>query len=268
MIDIHCHCLPGLDDGAGTMEESIEFCRMAAADGVHTIVATPHMRDDTFPNTREAVLSAHLRLRERLRRESIPIRLLPGAEVHLAADLTERCGNGELVTYGDAGKYLLLELPYQQFPARVEDVVFQLRLLGVTPVLAHPERIAYFFDDPARLGRLIELGALTQFTASSLSGKFGARIQEFCWDMLHRGWVDAIGSDAHDLEYRPPRLSEAVARLEEWIGEEAARRMVVDVPAGILDGKNPEQIAVRRPPQPPPRPRRKWWFGFRRRRSG
>lgn len=268
MIDIHCHVLPGLDDGADTLEESIDFCRMAAADGVGTIVATPHMRYDTFPNTRPAIFEAQRRVRDQLDKESIPIRLVAGAEVHLAPDVAERCGRGDLITYADAGKYLLLELPYQQFPAKVEEVVFQLRLQGVTPVLAHPERIAYFFDDASRLGRLIELGALTQFTASSIAGKFGTQVQEFCWNMLQRGWVDSLASDAHDLRFRPPRLSEAVTLLGEWIGEETACRMVEDVPRGILEGRSPEEIALRRPVESPARKRRGWWFRFGRRGGG
>jgi protein-tyrosine phosphatase len=262
MIDIHCHILPGIDDGADTLEESVDFCRMASADGVRTIVATPHMRYDTFPNSREVILGSLGQVRDQIKKESIPVQLLPGAEVHLAPDVAERCSRGELITYADAGKYLLLELPYQQFPAKVEEVVFQLRLQGVTPILAHPERIAYFFDDAARLGRLIELGALTQFTASSVCGKFGTQVQEFCWDMLQRGWIDSLASDAPDLRYRPPRLSEGVARLAEWVGEETAQRMVDGVPRGILEGRNPEEIALRRPPEPPARKRRGWWFRF------
>lgn len=265
MIDIHCHLLPGIDDGAKTIEESVEFCRMAELDGIRTIVATPHMRYDTFPNTAEGIQKAHASLSARLEREEVPVRLILGAEVHLAPDLADRFRSGDLITYGGVGKFLLLELPYQQFPARVEEMVFQFRLLGVTPVLAHPERIAFFLDDSTRLGRLIELGALTQFTASSITGKFGGPIQSFCREMFEKGWVDTIASDAHDLRHRPPILSSAMAVVKEWAGEEAANRVVEGTPRGIIEGKSPDSFVVRRPPDRPPA-RRKWWF--RRGRSG
>ena len=124
---------------------------MAELDGIRTIVATPHMRYDTFPNTAEGIRKAHASLSARLEREAVSVRLILGAEVHLAPDMADRFRSGDLITYGGVGKFLLLELPYQQFPARVEEMVFQFRLLGVTPVLAHPERIAFFLDDSTRL---------------------------------------------------------------------------------------------------------------------
>lgn len=265
MIDIHCHILPAIDDGADTLEESVRFCRMAVADGIHSIVTTPHMRDDTYPNTPETIRPVFRKLVERVREEGIPIRLIPGAEVHLAPDLPARHRAGRLMTYAEQGKFLLLELPYQQYPVRVEEVIFQLRLLGITPVLAHPERTSFILDDPSRLGRLRELGAMTQFTGSSILGKFGQEVVEFCQEMVQRGWMDTIATDAHDLRYRPPKLSEAVNRLAEWIGPEKARRMVDAVPRGITEGRDPDsfrEAAIRDEPRP------RGWSWFRRRRAG
>jgi protein-tyrosine phosphatase len=246
MIDLHCHALPGIDDGAATLEESLAFCRIAAEDGVRVLVCTPHMREGFYRNPAGTIRERLAELRDAVAEAGIELELLPGSEVHIGPDLPERVASGELMTYNDGGRYLLLELPYRQYPVRVEDLVFSLKLAGLTPVLAHPERIRFFQDDAGRVESLVRMGCLGQLTSSSLIGTFGSRVRELSEEMIERGLVHVLGSDAHDLEYRPPKLAAARARWAELKGEEEAERATETLPRIILDGTSFD------PPEPAP----------------
>jgi len=149
MIDLHNHLLPAIDDGSKGMEETIEFLRIAARDGVRVITATPHMKPGVYDNDRAAILEAVERVRAAASGdvEAGKVELLPGAEVYYTADVVDRARRGSLMTIGDRGRYILLELPYQQVPMQVDETIFQLRLLGLTPLMAHPERVAYYLED-------------------------------------------------------------------------------------------------------------------------
>lgn len=238
MIDLHNHLLPGIDDGARKLEETLEFLRIAARDGIRTITATPHMKQGVYDNTRQDILDRVNLVREAQKGdEAEAITLLPGAEVYFTADLKDRAREGNLMTVGDGGRYLLLELPYQQIPLRVDDTIFQLRLLGITPLMAHPERVAYYVEDIERVAASVRLGALTQVTGASITGRFGAKVRDFSLRLLERNLVHVLASDSHDVRYRPPVLSEAVKAAAEVVGEAAARRMVEDNPRAILEGR-------------------------------
>ena len=251
MIDTHCHLLPGLDDGAPDMAAAEAMARVAAEDGVSQIVATPHSREWDYNNERSRILTAVEALRVHLKRAGIPLRLHVGAEVHLTDRLVAKIRSGQLATFGDAGKYLLLECPYRTPPVRLEETIFELRVAGITPVLAHPERIRWFQEDLARLESAIRLGALGQMTSSSLVGDFGRTIAALAETMVRRGLVHARGSDAHDTEHRPPRLAAARARWAELAGDDAARIAVEDAPRAFLGGTPFEAAA----PSPAPAPR-------------
>lgn len=238
MIDLHNHLLPGIDDGARKLEDTLELLRLARRDGVRTVVATPHMKPGVYDNPRRAILERVALVREAQRGdEAEGVELLPGAEVYYTADVTARARTGELMTVGDRGKYLLLELPYQQIPMQVEDTIFQLRLLGITPLMAHPERVAYYLEDIERVAASVRLGALTQVTAGSITGRFGDKARDFARAMLSRNLLHVIASDSHDVRYRPPTLSEGMRAAAGVVGEAAARRMVEETPAAILAGR-------------------------------
>ena len=248
MIDLHNHLLPGIDDGAKKVEETLEFLRLARRDGVRVIVATPHMKPGVYDNDREAILQRVAMVREAARGdEAEGVELLPGAEVYFTADLAARARAGDLMTVADRGRYLLLELPYQQIPMHVDDSIFQLRLLGITPLMAHPERVAYYLDDIERVAASVRLGALTQVTACSLTGKFGDKARQFALAMLERNLIHVLATDSHDVRYRPPILSEAVRTAAAIVGEAGARRMVEDTPQAILDGKDIEVAEAEAP---------------------
>jgi protein-tyrosine phosphatase len=250
MVDLHCHVLPAIDDGSESLDHSLEFCRVALADGVTTLVATPHQKPGQFDNPPPAVHHKVLELQGALDEAAIDVRIVEGAEVYCTPDLPQRLKEGQVTTINAAGRYLLLEFPYQQFPLRPEDTVFQLKLAGVTPVLAHPERIAFFTADMGRLETLIRLGCLTQVTAAAILGGFGAKAKDFAERMLERGLVHIISSDAHDTVYRPPVLSKARDAAAAVVGSERAMAMVSEVPRAVCEGREWEPWEL--PADPPP----------------
>jgi protein-tyrosine phosphatase len=242
MIDLHNHLLPAIDDGSKGMEETLEFLRIAGRDGIRVITATPHMKPAVYDNDRRVILESVARVRAAAEgdAEAGKVELLPGAEVYFTADVVDRARRGELMTVGDRGRYVLLELPYQQVPIHVDETIFQLRLLGLTPLMAHPERVAYYLEDFERVAASVRLGALTQVTGASVTGKFGSKAREFAHRMLERNLVHVLSSDAHDVRHRPPVLSDAVRAAAALVGAEAARRFVDDNPRAILEGREVE----------------------------
>jgi protein-tyrosine phosphatase len=250
MIDLHNHLLPGIDDGAKKLEETLEFLRVARRDGITTVTATPHMKPGVYDNTRAVIFERIALVKEAARGdEAEQVELLPGAEVYFTADVVERAKTGHLMTVGDRGKYVLLELPYQQIPMKVDDTIFQLRLLGITPIMAHPERVAYYLEDFDRIVASVRLGALTQVTGSSISGRFGTKARDFAVRMLEQNLIHILASDSHDVRYRPPILSDARQAVAKLAGETTARLLVEDNPRSILAG---EDVELEPPPPEPP----------------
>jgi protein-tyrosine phosphatase len=252
MIDLHCHVLPGIDDGSESLEQSLEFCRVALADGVSTLVATPHQKPGMYDNPPPVIREKLLDLRAAIREAGLEIEIVEGAEVYCTMDVALRLKEGQVTTINGMGRYVLLELPYQQIPIRPEETIFQLKLAGVTPVLAHPERIGYFTADIGRLENMVRLGCLTQLTAASLLGGFGQKAREFSLEMLERNLTHVISSDAHDTVYRPPVLSEARAAAAEIVGPERAMAMVSEVPKAVCDGVEwePWEVPESEPQEP------------------
>ena len=244
MIDLHTHILPGVDDGVKDEDEAVEFARAAFADGVRTLVATPHSKDGFFENGRAQVRAAVERLEGKLREAGIGLMLLPGAEVYVAPDLVERVKDGRALTLGDNGKTLLLELSLSQYPMDLQNLVFSLRLAGLVVLFAHPERIRYFQEDVKRWEEMVRLGAYGQITTGSVLGTFGEDAQEFSELLLRRGLAHVLASDAHNLRGRPPILSRAVEAVAAIVGHEEARKMVSDRPRALLDGRDPEPPPV------------------------
>jgi len=244
MIDLHSHILPGVDYGVDTEDGAVEFARVAVEDGVRVIVATPHCREGVYINDRAAVLEAVERLRRRFEREGLPLRLEPGAEVHICPDLVERIRDGRAPTLADNGRSLLLELSLSQYPVELENIVFQLKLEGIEVLFAHPERIRFFQEDISRYEAVIRLGAYGQITTGSVLGVFGDQTREFSEELLRKGLVHVLASDAHNTRGRPPVLSEALAALVPLVGQARAQGMTGSAPEALLRGSAPELPAV------------------------
>ncbi|NIM01275.1 MAG: capsular biosynthesis protein [Acidobacteria bacterium] len=247
MIDIHSHILPGIDDGVKTEDDAVEFARLALSDGIETIVATPHCKEGFFFNDRSKVLQEVEKLRARLATEGVGIRVEPGAEVHICPDLVQRIADGRAPTLMDNRRTLLLELSLSQYPVELENLVFELKLAGLEVVFAHPERIRYFQDDLSRYEAVIRQGATGQITSGSILGVFGTDVGDFSEELLTKGLVHVIASDAHNTRGRPPLLGEAVEVSADWIGEARARAMVNEAPRSLLDGQTPELPPVEAP---------------------
>ena len=251
MIDLHTHILPGVDDGVKTMDDAVDFARVAAADGVSTVVATPHYREGFFLNARTEVMAAVDALNGRLRAEKIPLAVLPGAEVHISADLVARVQARHAPTLADNGRTVLFELSMMQYPVDLENLVFQMRLAGLQVLFAHPERIRYFQDDIRRYEAVVRLGAFGQITTGSVMGVFGDDVVMFSEELARKRLVHVAASDGHNTRGRPPVLSSSNARLGSWIGEDFARRMVDEFPRAFIEGRDPdlpqaEEPALRR----------------------
>src|SRR6185295_16475318 len=207
------------------------------------------MKPGVYDNTRAAIFESIAKVKEAARGdEAEKVELLPGAEVYFTADVVQRAKAGELMTVADRGKYMLLELPYQQIPMKVDDTIFQLRLLGITPIMAHPERVAYYLEDFERVAASVRLGALTQVTGNSITGRFGPKARDFAVRMLERGLIHIVASDSHDVRHRPPTLSDARDALKRLAGEETARLLVEGNPRAILEGQTIEPEVA--PPEP------------------
>jgi len=235
MIDIHCHILPGLDDGARTMDEAVSMARIAAADGIQTLVAAAHITPGVYDNTPDAITAAARALADRLKEEGIPLRIIPGADVRMTPELVE--GDGRFLCINRDTPYFLFEFPHDLIPPGTDRLVGELRGRGWIPVITHPERNRELQRRPEKLDPFIQLGCLVQITAMSLTGGFGPRAKSVSERYLKDGWVDLIATDAHDTEKRPPILSLALRRAEEMAGAGAARAMVFETPEMILKSK-------------------------------
>ena len=236
MIDLHSHILPGLDDGARDMDFAIEMAKMAVADGVCCVAATPHNVNGFRTGTRAEVWAATTKLREALRAQDIALEIVPGVEARIGPDLSQQLDAGRAFPIGQT-RYILLELPLVDYPTYTERVIFELQVRGLVPILAHPERNEVLRKKPELLQPLMERGCLSQLTAASLVGVFGEETRRVSVDMLERNLAHVIASDAHTLSKRSSVLSEAVKEASRIMGEDRARALVTTVPQAILDDR-------------------------------
>lgn len=229
MIDLHSHVLPGIDDGAASIESSLAIARAAVAAGTRTMVATPHV-SWTYPNRSETIAALSRELRERLEAEQVPLEIFPGAEIALtrAGDIDRE----ELssLALGNSS-WLLLEPPFTAAVTGLEATIMDLRGKGFQILLAHPERCPAFQREPSLLDSVVRNGVLTSITAGSLVGRFGGTVRRFSLEMVSQGLVHNVASDAHDCLWRPPGVRAELERaglgsLSEWL--------TCEVPAAIL----------------------------------
>lgn len=242
MIDLHSHILPGLDDGAQNMDDALKMCRVAQADGIHTLVATPHCRIGVYQNDQTKILAALRSLQEALIREKISLKLLPGVDIFIHPEAIKFLDQNPRLLLG--GRYALLELPAQSIPPYTRDFFFKMRLKGYTPIITHPERNSMIQSNPEILQELLHGGALSQITAMSLTGEFGERARESAARLAKSGLAQSIATDAHSPHRRPPILSKARKILEEIMGPGQALNMVEKTPEKILRGEPMEDTQI------------------------
>lgn len=196
MIDIHAHILPGIDDGAKEEEDLLEMARSAVADGITDIIATPHHMNGVYVNPPDHVLSAVAWVNARLEREAIPIRVHPGQEVTVHEDFLQNLRSGSLLPLGGRGRYVLIELR-DPIPESLGRLLYEIRVAGYVPIIAHAERYQTFLREPNRLYRFVKNGALAQATAGSFLGHFGKEIQKWTYRFMAHRLIHFIASDAH-----------------------------------------------------------------------
>ena len=232
MIDLHCHVLPGIDDGPATLDGSIALARAARAAGIDTLVATPHVSAHYPKNEPDAIARLVAELDARLREEHIDLRVLPGAE--LAIVHLPQLDPAALARLGlGGGEWLLVEPPFVPVAPGLERLLLDLLEQGRKLVLAHPERCPVFHRDRAMLESLADAGVLLSITAGSLVGRFGGEVRRFALELARDGLLHNVTSDAHDCEQRAPGLAgelreAGLAPLADWLTR--------DVPGAILSG--------------------------------
>ena len=231
MIDVHCHVLPYLDDGAKDWEASLTLARMAVEAGIAQCIATPHWTGREGET--EKTLSRAEELRAKLAEAGIPLRVHTGNEVILVPGLVEALRGGSALTLGGSS-YVLLETAQLEHGAYTQNALFQLQSHGYRVILAHPERVQSWQNDFAGIRDLVHRGCRLQVNAASLVGGFGRTAKSAAEELLRRGWVSLLATDAHSPTSRPPMIAPALKRCAGLIGEEAARALVEANPARIL----------------------------------
>jgi protein-tyrosine phosphatase len=235
-VDIHCHCLPDLDDGPESMAEAIRLCSALADDGIELIVATPHQLGRYEARTRADVIRAAVEeLNQRIADEGIAVAVLPGGEVRLDERIGALVATHEIVTVADRGRHVLLELPPDVF-IDIEPLLRQLRSRGIGLVIAHPERNAALMRHGRILERWVEWGVSLQVTAASLIGYLGTTASDAAWDMVGNGWATLVATDAHDTGPDGPCMRTAFELLVSTLGAEVARRLCMENPRRIVCG--------------------------------
>lgn len=235
MIDIHTHFLPGIDDGAQSMDEALHMLRLLIKDGVTHVVATPHIYPGRYENERVAIEAAMAVFRAAIVAQNLQLSLGVAGEVRLTEHLPDMLARDAIPFLGTDGDYrfMLLELPDDRIPVGTTRLLRWLMKNGVRPVLVHPERNRMIAKAPAIIESLIEIGCLLQLTASSLLGQWGPRALLAARYLLDRDWVAAVASDAHDCRLRPPRLGEARDWLLHHYGAACAERLTHEGPARL-----------------------------------
>ncbi len=232
MIDLHTHILPEMDDGAADLETALAMGRYGEERGVEVIAATPHFFGRlSWDSVKEKVAG----LQGHFAQAQIQVQLVAGAELMMDTSLLQ-LERGEIPTYGDQGRFCLIEFPMHQIPVYAEEVLFDLQTKGITPIIAHPERYSPVVRDPNLTLAWLEKGCLIQVNTGSILGRFGSSVAATAEILLTHDLAQFVASDAHSLRRRPLELPEAHGALVELLGAEKARELVDTNPREMLAG--------------------------------
>jgi protein-tyrosine phosphatase len=243
MIDLHCHILPGIDDGAKDLATALTMLEMARDDGITAIACTPHIYPGLYPNTYAEIAVALTYFREDALNHGFDIALGFGSDIHADVNLSARLTDKALPTLFGS-RYFLLEMP-NHFPVNLlQDNVFSSLSAGFVPVITHPERQGWCDRYYHQLKTAVEQGAWVQITANSLTGTFGKAAQSRAERLLDDGLVALIASDGHNTFRRPPVLTPGVEVAKKWVGESEAWHMVCTRPHGVVDNTAPDQLPL------------------------
>jgi protein-tyrosine phosphatase len=236
VIDIHCHLLPGIDDGSPDLAQSLAMARMAVADGITRAVLTPHIQPGRWDNSAQGIAAATNALRAALAREGIALELGFAAEVRLSDQIFRQLEEGLIPFLGDSegSKVMLLEFPHSHILPGTDKLVAWLLRNGIRPLIAHPERNREIIQDPRKLAPFIDQGCLAQLTGASLTGRFGEGARQAAEYFLREGQVSYLASDAHNTSTRPPAMAEARRIIARLVGEETAEALAFGNPRQLV----------------------------------
>src|ERR1700733_3431410 len=233
--------LPGIDDGVGNLDVSLQMARAAVAQGITVVACTPHILPGLYHNSGPAIRQAIKQLQDALDENGIPLQLTTGADVHMAPDFVAGIRSGHLLSIADS-RYVLVEPPHHIAPPQLEDFFFNLVVAGYVPILTHPERLSWVPPRYEIIKRLVHSGVWMQITAGSFAGAFGRNALYWAERMLDDGCVHLIASDAHDAERRPPDLAAGRELVAKRVGAAEAQCVVVTRPMGILKDLTPSSL--------------------------
>jgi protein-tyrosine phosphatase len=243
MIDVHCHLLPGIDDGAPDLSVSLAMARVAVADGIHTTVCTPHITPGVYRNSGSQIRDAVAALQQTLDDQGIALRLENGADNHLIPGFVAGLRSGQLLSIAGS-RYVLVELPQHVPVPRMEEAFFDLMVAGYVPILTHPERLSWMDSHGQFVESIARSGVWLQITAGSLEGNFGRRAKYWAERLIAEGYAQLLASDAHDPSRRRPVLSKARELAERLVGGTDAASLVLDRPAKVLENAESSSIAM------------------------
>jgi len=211
--------LPGVDDGAKTIEDSIAMAKVAAEEGITTIIATPHHKNTQYYNNKEEILKHVENLNKEFIQRNIPINILPGQEVRIYGEVLEDNKKGEILTLNHT-KYLFIEFPSSSVPRYAERLLYNIQTQGIIPIIVHPERNKELQENPDLMYKLVQNGALTQVTAASVCGYFGKRVKHFSDQLIEANLTHFIASDAHNTTSRTFKINQAYDDIETKFGSD------------------------------------------------
>jgi protein-tyrosine phosphatase len=241
MIDLHCHILPGLDDGAANLDVSLGMAQALVADGVSVAVCTPHILPGLYHNAGPQIASAVRHLQDALSQQGIPLRLVAGADVHMVPDLIAGLRSGRIPSIAGS-RYVLIEPPHHTAPPQLESFFFSLLVEGFVPILTHPERLNWLEHRYEAIRKLVGAGVWMQITSGSLTGAFGRKAQRWAYRMLDEGCVHILATDAHDTHRRRPDLSCGRDAAAARVGLEEAGHLVFTRPLGVIKNEAPANL--------------------------
>ena len=233
--DLHCHLLPGIDDGPKNWETSLAMARQAIAEGIGVMVATPHQLGRYECNTRAQILNLTAEAQRRIEQAGIPLTVLPGADVRIREDLAELVRNGHVLTLANRRVHLLIELPHDQV-IPLGNLIQQLHRQEVSCVLSHPERNYHLQQNPELLRPWVQQGCLIQVTSGSITGHFGPEPRRLSRWLFRENMVHLVATDAHDLTDRPPLMRKAFKTVCHWTGAPRAETVFVENPKAVILG--------------------------------
>ena len=245
MIDLHCHLLPGIDDGPATLEEALEMARIAVANGISEAHVTPHLHPGRWENDRPKIAAAVESYRAALAQADIALEVGYAAEVRLDYEILPLIEAQRVPFLGtlDGFHVMLLEFPHSHVPVGADKFVSWLLARNIRPMIAHPERNKELMRDPRKIEPFVREGCLLQVTADAVAGGFGKLCAQRAREFLERGWVSVLASDAHDTTDRPPRMAPGRDAAAKIVGEDAAQQLTHGTPLRIVRGSSSTWLA-------------------------